>query len=119
MIRTDDLHAHQDEPAKVESVALHQDKPPEVGPVVGRRELPTQLIARYVERAMTRAEVKQYPDGTWFAEIPRFPGVWANQPTEEATLEELKETLLEWVLLKIRDRDRDLPEVDSINLNVL
>ena len=87
--------------------------------MVGRRELPTQLIARYVERAMIRAEVKQYPDGTWFAEIPRFPGVWANQPTEEATLEELKETLLEWVLLKIRDRDRDLPEVDSINLNVL
>jgi predicted RNase H-like HicB family nuclease len=116
MIRTDDLRAHRDEPASVElkvEPLFGQPSQP------GDRQLPDQLIARYVERAMLRAEVKQYPDGTWFAEIPRFAGVWANQPTEEATLEELKETLHEWVLLKIQDRDRDLPEVDGINLNVL
>ena len=119
MIRTGELHQRQDEPAKVESVVLYQDEPAKVEPVAGRRELPTQLIERYVERAMLRAEAKQYPDGTWFAEIPRFPGVWANQPSKDAMLEELRETLYEWILLKIQDRDRDLPEVDSINLNVL
>jgi predicted RNase H-like HicB family nuclease len=116
MIRTDDLHAHQDEPAKVELkvelLAGHPSQP-------GRPGLPNQLIGKYVDRAMIRAEAKQYPDGTWFAEIPGFPGVWANQPSEEAALEELRDTLHEWVLLKIQDRDRDLPVVDSINLNVL
>jgi predicted RNase H-like HicB family nuclease len=109
MIRTDELHAHQDEPAKLEQVAGHSTE----------RELPTQLIGKYIDRAMLRAETKQYPSGDWFAEIPGFPGVWASQPSEEATVEELRETLHEWVLLKIRDRDRDLPVVDSINLNVL
>jgi predicted RNase H-like HicB family nuclease len=116
MIRTDDLRAHQDEPAtidlKVERLVGQPDQP-------GQRLLPTQLIARYVERAMLRAEAKQYPDGTWFAEFPDFPGVWANQPSEKAALEELQDTLHEWVLLKIKDKDRDLPVVDSINLNVL
>jgi predicted RNase H-like HicB family nuclease len=109
MIRTDELSAHTDLPAKVERIAGHS----------AGRELPTQLIDRYIERAILRAEIKQHPDGQWFAEIPHFPGVWASQLTEEATFEELRETLREWVLLKIRDRDRDLPVVDSINLNVL
>lgn len=121
MIRTDELPAHQ-EAARVEHTALHQDEPAKVEHIPGRpgqRELPTQLIERYVKRAMIRAEAKQYPDGTWFAEIPGFPGVWASDPSEEAALEELRDTLHEWVLLKIRDRDRDLPMVDSINLNVL
>jgi predicted RNase H-like HicB family nuclease len=109
MIRTDELHAHHDEPARVERVAGHSMQ----------RYLPTQLIGRYVDRAMLRAETKQYPDGEWFAEIPGFPGVWGSQPSEEAAVVELRETLHEWVLLKIRDKDRDLPVVDSINLNVL
>src|SRR5512132_3901621 len=116
MIRTDELHSHQDEPARVAHVPVH------VEPVAGHstgRELPTQLIEKYVERAMLRAETKQYPDGHWFAEIPGFLGVWASQASEEATEAELRETLHEWVLLKIRDKDRDLPMVDSINLNVL
>jgi predicted RNase H-like HicB family nuclease len=109
MIRTDDLQRHQDEPAKVEHLVGFS----------GGRELPTQLIGKYVDRVMLRAETKQYPSGEWFAEVPGFPGAWGSQPSEEAAEEELREALHEWVLLKIRDKDRDLPVVDSINLNVL
>lgn len=109
MIRTDELHAHHDEPARVDRVAGHSTQ----------QHLPTQLIGRYVDRAMLRAETKQYPDGNWFAEIPGFHGIWGSQSSEEAAFTELRETLHEWVLLKIRDKDRDLPVVDSINLNVL
>ena len=109
VVETDDLQRHQDEPAKVEY---------RVG-FSGGRELPIQLIRRYVDRAMRRAETKQYPDGQWFAEIPGFPGVWGSQDSEAAALDELRETLHEWVLLKIQDRDRDLPVLDFINLNVL
>lgn len=68
---------------------------------------------------MRRAEAKQYPDESWFAEIPSFPGVWASSSSEEETLAELEETLHEWIALKIEDGDRDLPVVDSIDLNVL
>jgi predicted RNase H-like HicB family nuclease len=118
MIRTDELqgHQHQDEPVHVEHVPVNVE--PVAGHSIGR-ELPMQLIAKYVDKAMLRAESKQYPDGDWYAEIPGFPGVWASQSSEAATLEELRETLQEWVLLKIEDRDRDLPVLDLINLNVL
>ena len=68
---------------------------------------------------MQRAEVKQYPDESWFAQIPGFPGVWASQRSAEGTETELRETLHEWVLLKIQDGDRDLPVIDFIDLNVL
>jgi predicted RNase H-like HicB family nuclease len=111
LIRTDELETRRDMPAG----AAHRvvpDPAPE-------RELPTQLIDRYVRSVVRRAEVKQYPDGSWFAEIPGFPGVWANDPSQDETLVDLEETLREWVLLKIQDGDRDLRVVDSIDLNVL
>jgi predicted RNase H-like HicB family nuclease len=111
LIRTDELKTRRD----MQSGAAHRVMP-EPAP---ERELPTQLIDRYVKRAVRRAEVKQYPDGSWFAEIEGFPGVWANDPSRDEALVELEETLREWVLLKIRDGDRDLRVVDSIDLNVL
>jgi len=113
LVRTDDLpRAHLD--VSAETARIIQ---PDPGP--SERELPAQLIGRYVSRAMQRAEVKQYPDGTWFAEIPGFPGVWENEASVGETLSELQATLREWVLLKIQDQDHDLPVVDFIDLNVL
>jgi predicted RNase H-like HicB family nuclease len=113
LLRTDELpRANVD----VSAESAHITQP---HPGSSERELPAQLIGRYVNRAMRRAEVKPYPDGTWFAEIPGFRGVWANEASEGETLSELEETLHEWILLKIQDQDRDLPVVDSIDLNVL
>jgi predicted RNase H-like HicB family nuclease len=111
LIRTDKLEMHHDMSAD----AVHRV----VAKPVPERGLPNQLIDRYVSRAMLRAEAKQYPDGSWFGEIPGFPGVWGNCPSQEETLAELEETLREWIVLKVEDGDRDLPVVDSINLNVL
>jgi predicted RNase H-like HicB family nuclease len=39
-------------------------------------------------------------DGTWFAEIPGFEGVWANSKTVENCRNELIEVLEEWLILK-------------------
>jgi predicted RNase H-like HicB family nuclease len=111
LIRTDELETRHDMQVGV----AHRVMPEPAR----ERELPTQLIDRYVRSAVRRAEVKQYPDGSWFAEISGFPGVWANDPSREKTLIELEETLREWVELKIRDGDRDLRVVDAIDLNVL
>lgn len=75
------------------------------------------MLVRYIHAALTHAEYKQLDDGTWFAEIPGFEGVWANASTVEACRSELEEVLGEWLVLKIRDRDL-LPAVDGLEINV-
>jgi predicted RNase H-like HicB family nuclease len=76
------------------------------------------VLIRYCTEALQRAAYKVLEDGSWFAEIPGFTGVWANAETVEATREELYEVLQEWLLLKLRDGD-ELPVVGGIDLNVL
>ena len=55
----------------------------------------------------------------WFAAIPDFEGVWASEPTGEETLGVLEETVLDWTILKIQHKDKDLPVLEEIDLNVL
>ena len=75
------------------------------------------MLSRYMSKALEKAEYKKLDDGTWFAEIPGFTGVWANAPTVEACRSELLEVLEEWLLLKLRDGD-PIPVVDGIELKI-
>lgn len=83
------------------------------------RPLPDQLINAYVRAAIRRALTEPMEDGRWFAQIPLLPGVWAEGTTEEEALSELQSVALEWTLLKIEDRDRDFPVLESFDLNWL
>lgn len=87
--------------------------------VVFRKPLPIGLIEKYAKLAVKRAKIKQHPDGHWFAEIPEFQGVWAKEASAKESLEVLEDVLFDWLLLKIRDEDRDLPTIETIDLNVL
>ena len=71
------------------------------------------MLAEYIKKALERAEYKKLADGTWFAEIPGFTGVWANAPTVEACRSELSNVLEEWLLLKLRDGD-PVPVLDGL-----
>lgn len=83
------------------------------------RPLPVQLIRRYALLAAQRADTEQLEDGGWYAEIRNFPGVWAQGSSEEEAAKELEAVVRDWVLLKIQDKDRDLPIIDEIDLNAL
>lgn len=76
------------------------------------------MLTSYVRAAMRRAryEILQ-DDGTYYGEIPGFPGVYANADTLEACQEELEEVLQEWIMLGI-SRNHDLPVVDGITLAI-
>jgi predicted RNase H-like HicB family nuclease len=63
------------------------------------------VITEYINAALRKALYKVLEDGSWFAEIPGFEGVWGNGATVEECREELKEVLEEWLILKIRDKD--------------
>ena len=89
--------------------------PPSQAKVSGA--VPEQLIHRYVTAARRRAITEQLEDGTWYAEVKKLPGVWAEGDTEEATLEELWGVIDSWVRFKIENEHRDLPVLDLIDLN--
>ncbi|MCG6941351.1 MAG: type II toxin-antitoxin system HicB family antitoxin [Thiohalocapsa sp.] len=75
------------------------------------------MLTDYIRAALCHGEYKQLEDGSWFAEIPGFEGVWANAASVEACRTELAEVLEEWLLLKIHDHD-PLPVVDGHDLAI-
>ena len=75
------------------------------------------MLSEYIQKALGRAQYKILEDGTWFAEIPGFQGVWANAETVEVCRNELVEVLEEWLILKIRDRD-SIPELDGLKIQI-
>lgn len=79
--------------------------------------VPDEILKRYISVSMRGAKTKQVvPGEKWFAELPGFPGVWADGPSLKECLDTLAEVLREWVILKIADGDQDIPIVDDIDL---
>lgn len=75
------------------------------------------MLVEYVQGALEKAEYKKLEDGSWFAEIPDFEGVWANGKTVEECRKELVEVLEEWLILKLSDGD-SIPIVKGIEINI-
>lgn len=69
------------------------------------------MINEYLNKQLGKAKFKKLQDGTFFGSIPGFPGVWANKRTLKEAKKELQEVLEEWLLLKIRSRER-IPGLD-------
>jgi predicted RNase H-like HicB family nuclease len=64
---------------------------------------------------MRGAKYELLDDKTFFGSIPRFEGVWANEPSLESCREELQDVLEDWILLGV-SLNHDLPVVDGIEL---
>ena len=75
------------------------------------------MLSDYMDKAMQHAQYERIEDGTYFATIPGFEGLWANGKTEEECRKELREVLEGWILLGIAHHDT-LPEVDGVRLEV-
>ena len=75
------------------------------------------MLLQYIQKALSKAQYKLLEDGTWFAEIQGFQGVWSNAATVEECRQELIEVIEEWLILKIRDRD-PLPQFEGLTLEV-
>jgi predicted RNase H-like HicB family nuclease len=56
-------------------------------------------------------------DGTFYGEIPGFPGVCANAKTLEGCRDQLEEVLEEWVLLRV-SRSLPVPSVHGLDLTI-
>lgn len=75
------------------------------------------MLFKYIQVALEKAEYKRLDDGSWYAEIPGFEGVWANSTSVEECRKELIEVLEEWLILKLKDGDA-VPVVNNIDINI-
>jgi len=75
------------------------------------------MLFQYIQKALEKAEYKKLEDGSWFAEIPGFKGVWANGLNVEYCRKELSEVLEEWLILKLKDSD-PIPEISGVDLRI-
>lgn len=75
------------------------------------------MLNDYIQKALEQAEYKKLDDGTWFAEIPGFQGVWSSGIHVEACRKELQEVLEEWLLLKIRDSEA-VPNIAGVEIKI-
>jgi predicted RNase H-like HicB family nuclease len=80
--------------------------------------VPAAILDRYVSVALDPALPRELSHGEWYADLALFPGVWATGASPKKCLDTLQEVLREWLILKIADRDRDIPVIDEIDLSV-
>lgn len=64
------------------------------------------MLSAYIAKKMRTARYKLLRDGIYFGEIPGLRGVWANAKRLEDCRRELQEVLEDWLLLKVRARER-------------
>ncbi len=74
-------------------------------------------LSKYCSVALQSAQYKKLDDGTWFAEINGFEGVWGNGLTIEESRQDLLEVLEEWLMIKIQDGDQ-IPVIDGLEIKV-
>lgn len=112
---------------KTETTAPHIEWSPTItiagffyGPAIFRvTDVKYFKAAQFKNRAIRKAQFEVLEDGSIYGEIPECLGVWAKARTQRKCREELKEILSEWVDVKLKDRDRDFPIIEGVNLNVL
>ena len=60
------------------------------------------MLTDYVQAAVNQAHYEILEDGTFYGEIPGFPGVFANADTLEQCRRQLQEVLEDWILLGLQ-----------------
>ena len=100
--------------SRVENLALNH-----VTNLTREHTMPTQLVEKYINLALNRALVETMENGEIFITVPLLQGVWGTGNTLHDAEEDLRETIFEWLELKIEDQDMDIPVIESLDLNWL
>lgn len=67
----------------------------------------------YAKAAMNRAHYEEIEDGTWYASIPGFDGLWAVGSSQEDVREQLYETLDGWIDVHVTRGHNQPPTLDG------
>jgi len=64
------------------------------------------MLSEFIEKKLKIARYKLLKDGSYFGEIPGIKGVWSNAKNLEDCRQELREVLEDWLLLKVREKEK-------------
>jgi predicted RNase H-like HicB family nuclease len=64
------------------------------------------MLNEFINKQLDRAQYKILKDGSYFGAIPGLRGVWSNARNLESCRRELREVLEDWLLLKVRNREK-------------
>lgn len=64
------------------------------------------MLTEFIEKKLRQAKYRLLKDRTYFGEIPGVRGVWANAKNLEDCRRELREVLEDWLVLKVRAREK-------------
>ena len=75
------------------------------------------MLAQYIDLAVELARYEIIEDDhSYWGEIPGFQGVWAKHETLPGCQRELRETLSDWVALRLK-MGLEIPALGKVNLN--
>jgi predicted RNase H-like HicB family nuclease len=74
------------------------------------------MFSQYVDKAMRKAKYELIEDGTYFASIEGFQGLWGNGPSIEECRDDLKDALEGWLVLGLWQNDDDIPVLGKLSL---
>ena len=74
------------------------------------------MITEYIDSVLKNAKYELLEDWTYYWEIDWFEWVWANANSLANCQNELKETLEEWIVIKIR-KSGFIPTLENYDLN--
>lgn len=75
------------------------------------------MLNEYIRAALRTAKYEILSDdGSYYAEMPGFQGVYANASTVEDCRNELKSVLEEWLLFKLSEGD-SVPTVNDVDFS--
>lgn len=63
------------------------------------------MLSEFIEKQLKMANYERLEDGSYYGEISRLKGVWANAKNLEDCRRELREVLEGWLVLKLQDKD--------------
>lgn len=64
------------------------------------------MLTEFISKMLKSAKYKPLKDGSYFGEICRLKGVWANAKNLKACKKELQEVLEDWLFLKVRNQEK-------------
>jgi predicted RNase H-like HicB family nuclease len=74
------------------------------------------MLLEYVQAALRSARYEKLEDGSYCGRIPKCPGTIAFARTLFDCQEELRSTLEDWLIVKLRHGD-PIPVIGAVNLN--
>lgn len=64
------------------------------------------MLTEFIAKKLERARYKILANGMFFGEISGLNGVWASAKNLELCRKELQEVLEDWLIVKLRDREK-------------